>query len=706
MANEDVQLTFGANTAQFTAALKSVQGQIGQLQGYVGQLAGYFGQLNNIGTLVAGTLATLGLESFVRKMVESGVETERMAISLGVTVTQLTRIKAAAGLAGVDADRLALTLERLSLNVQRSTRDAFSPQSEALKVLGLRAKDLIGLSADQYFDKLAAAASKFNPSLNLTNALMQLGGKSMADMVAAFVRGGAEFKSLIDSIAKANAYTAQFAQAADETHLKLGYMDAVVSGLSKRMFVELKPAIDAIIESNRIFVQSINKSIDSGGAWSLVLKAVGFFLKDLYGIILLVNLALMELAAVAKFSFDTIKNHGIPNIKELKDQTLEALDAYKKSMDRLTGVTTETKNFADAMKSAREELAKMLTGLRGTESAVGTFADRWHQAMVALGKEAKPLDFEGRERLQMMQAQMESEIKLRDSAFEHESLLLERSLLLNQTTEARKVQAVGAASQARYADQVALLQKEMALEGLKPPEIAKIQAQIKEVEAKAANERLKTQTDYMKQVQGEWKEVIDTLQNSWDNQLRGLLQGTTSWKNAMKGVFTDLVLFAIKKFEELLIIKPILAALSDSFSPATFFSDIFAVIKKLIGQVFTGATAFFAPELGPAAPAAGAAVAAATEAAALSYDTGAWSVPQTAHALVHRDEMILPVDFASAVRSALTGGAMGGASNLTLSLQAWDAASVQRWLRSGGADMLARAVSAQYNQNPTIRPRY
>jgi len=90
----------------------------------------------------------------------------------------------------------------------------------------------------------------------------------------------------------------------------------------------------------------------------------------------------------------------------------------------------------------------------------------------------------------------------------------------------------------------------------------------------------------------------------------------------------------------------------------------------------------------------------------VKYDTGAWSVPQTAHALVHRDEMILPVDFASAVRSALTGGAMGGSSNMSVNIQAWDGASVARWLRSGGADVIARAVSAQYNQNPTVRPRY
>jgi hypothetical protein len=230
---DDVQVTFGANIQQLTEAVNSVKAQLSSLNGVVSQVGGYFSQLGNIGGIVATTLGAFGLEAFTRKMVESGLETEKLTTALGISGKQLATLKAIAGLTGVDMSSLALTMERLSLNVQRSTKDAFSPASEALKVLGLQAKDLIGLNADQYFFKIADAAAKFNPSLNLTNALMAIGGRGMTEMVAAFVKGGSEFRELALKIAAAKGEVDSFTKATMETHLQLGYMDATVGGLQK-----------------------------------------------------------------------------------------------------------------------------------------------------------------------------------------------------------------------------------------------------------------------------------------------------------------------------------------------------------------------------------------------------------------------------------------------------------------------------------------
>lgn len=678
---DDVDVKFGANVQQLTEAVNAVKGQLSSLNGYVSQVGGYFSQLNNIGVLLAGTLGTLGLESFARRMAESGVETEKLTIALGVSGGELAKLKAVAGLVGVDMSGLALTMERLSLNVQRSTKDAFTPQAEALKVIGLQAKDLIGLNAAEMFDKIAVAAAKFNTSLNLTNALMSIGGRGMAEMVAAFVKGGGEFKELSDKIAKAKGDTDEFAKAATETHLALGFMDAMVSGLSKDIFIKLKPSIDTVIVTSREFVQQIKESIKEGGTWSYVLDGIALALKSVVVVIGALSLSFRETVAAILYWRDTWR--GVDPAKAMKDfadRSREAGGDFVKMMDRLTGVTRE-----------------------GSKE-VTTFSERWG-ALVSK-QNANPIDFGGKERLAAAMKGIDEQIKMVELGFEKQKILYDADVLALRLTETQKIQAVSSASQQRYAAEVALYQKELQLYGLNDTQRTEIEGKITETLQKALNDRLQMQNAYVRQVQSEWGTIFQTIQSSWDGQLRGLLQGTVTWKNAMKNVFTDLVVAAISEFEKLAIVKPMIAALSEAFAPAAFFADILKTIMKMIGQVFAGATAFFAPTLGPAAPAAGAAVAAATEATALSYDTGAWSVPSTANALVHRDEMILPVDFASAVRSALTGGAMGGSSNMNLNIQAWDGASVARWLRTGGAQVLARAVSAQYNQNPTIRPSY
>lgn len=673
---DDVQVTFGANITALIGSLNTVKDKFAELAAHGTKVASSFGGIATAATFIGAGLATWGLDSWVRNLADAGVEAEKLSAALGITGHQFSDLKAAAALSGVGIESLALSIERMSLQIQRSTRDAFTPQAEALKVLHLSSKDLIGLSADQYFLKIADAASKFAPSLNLTNALMAIGGRSMANMVAAYTMGTDAIRKFQEEMQKTKIGQEGFYKAAQDTHHQLLLMDSAVEGLNKQMFMGLKPTLDIIINNTREFMIAIRESIKEGGAWYYVLESVNFTLK-----------ALITTIIKTSYYFEifmSLMNAGFTLMKE----------GSKAATDQLT---------ADAERISATMKAKMAKLWDPPVEPTASFRDRWD----AMGKvQAEAMDQMGRKRLEMSLKAIDAEIALVESGFERKQLIYDRDVLSLQKTELQKIQAVSAASQQRYAEEVALLQKKLALGGLDMAQRQDIENKITEIQQKAINDRIRMQNDSIRETQAQWGNFLNTIQSSFTGQLRGLLQGTTTWKNAMKSIFTDIVVWAISEFTKLAIIKPLIASLSEAFAPTEIFANILKMIMKMIGQVFAGVTAFFAPTLGPAAPAAGAAVAGATEAAALSYDTGAWSVPQTAHALVHRDEMILPVDFASAVRSAMTGGAFGGSSNLTLSIQAWDGASVARWLRTGGADVLARAISAQYNQNPTIRPRY
>jgi hypothetical protein len=79
-------------------------------------------------------------------------------------------------------------------------------------------------------------------------------------------------------------------------------------------------------------------------------------------------------------------------------------------------------------------------------------------------------------------------------------------------------------------------------------------------------------------------------------------------------------------------------------------------------------SAFFAPTLGPATPAAAAGVATGASATVLAglpaFDIGSWSVPRTIAAFVHQGEMILPAGMAEAIR----GGGQGGEVQSTFTI--------------------------------------
>ena len=122
----------------------------------------------------------------------------------------------------------------------------------------------------------------------------------------------------------------------------------------------------------------------------------------------------------------------------------------------------------------------------------------------------------------------------------------------------------------------------------------------------------------------------------------------------------------------------------------------------------TAAIPIIGPEL---APGAGAAALAAVQAMApmASFAVGAWELPHDMIAQVHAGEMIIPAGPAAAIRAGGNGSGTvatgGGGGDVHLHVHAVDAGSVTALFRSQGAD-LARIVSQQLSNNPSLRPRY
>jgi len=169
MAENTQEIRFGATTKELTEAVDGVKRQLESLK--------EFGE--GLGDQLKELFAIREIVEFVKSMGELGEQTERVSLQLGISTEAVGELSGLALLTGTNIDSLALSIERMYLNVQRAARDGFNPGAQALKVLGLSAKDLIGLNADKYLEKLTEAASKFAPSLNLTTALMAIGGRGI-----------------------------------------------------------------------------------------------------------------------------------------------------------------------------------------------------------------------------------------------------------------------------------------------------------------------------------------------------------------------------------------------------------------------------------------------------------------------------------------------------------------------------------------------
>ncbi len=284
----DVSVKFGADTKGAEGGAKDVANSVEELKAKVESISDTF---RHLGELIGISFSVAAIKNFIESMATLGQQTEDTMARLGIGAETVGELSGVAKLTGGTMEGLRSGIERISLSIQKN-QSATSPATAALKALGLNAKDLIGLPADQYFIKLADAVSKFNPSLNLTNALMAIGGRGIASMIPLLSKGGKGFKEMEEEVRKTgDTLTNVQAAGFEQTHEKLTLMGMSVEGLGIRIFTVLKPAIDWAVQGITTFIQSIDAekirtAALSVSQWTVsIIQIVGNFALDIGGII-------------------------------------------------------------------------------------------------------------------------------------------------------------------------------------------------------------------------------------------------------------------------------------------------------------------------------------------------------------------------------------------------------------------------------------
>src|ERR1700728_3231905 len=164
MADNDVEVKFGAQTAEATAGIDEVKSALGSFSSPIQSAIADFKAL---GTAIVGAFALDKIADFADKYASMGEQIERSSAMLGVSTQSVQELGYIATITGGSADGMAMASERLQLNLQRAQVPT-SQQALALRSLGLSAKDLIGVPIDEQMNRIADAVSKFGDGGNKT----------------------------------------------------------------------------------------------------------------------------------------------------------------------------------------------------------------------------------------------------------------------------------------------------------------------------------------------------------------------------------------------------------------------------------------------------------------------------------------------------------------------------------------------------------
>ena len=413
--------------------------------------------------------------------------------------------------------------------------------------------------------------------------------------------------------------------------------------------------------------------------------------------------ALAEAITPAEHAANRLRN----SMQRVSDQFLSATtdasrfsEAFSAFSGGVPGVEAQFKKFVDENSNLPKYWQEVYNGITASGKAIEKLGEQ--DFFSAKGTKVPEKETFDPTAMREFAAELD---KIKEK-YDEQKIALQTDVDLFKKTEAEKVAALKTALAERESSTNAVLAEELMKYGDSAKQRAKIELEAQRLMHEIQIEGLKQEEAMLKTRARDWESSFSTITSAFNSQLRGLLTGTTTWAQAMKNIALDLVIKLIETFEKLAVEKILIANLASVPAPTELLGNLIKTIGAMLGQLTAGFTAFFAPTQGPAAPAEGAAAAAAVVSSAqamTSLDVGTPYVPRTGLALIHEGEAVIP---ASANPFGAGAGGFISSPSLTFAISALDGASVNAWLKRGGASMIAREVASAMNNNPRLRPSY
>ncbi len=620
MANP-VSITFSAQIGQLISGVDQVKSAISSIAAPVNQLAGLF---TGLGEGFAGVFAVDQVAAFVSQMEDLGTQTLRTSAMLGVSTTEAQQLGFIAKATGGSADSLALSMERLQLNLARA-QSGIGPAAQALQALGLSTKDLIGQPIDEQMNRIADALSRFADGGNKTAIVLALLGRSGAEMIPVLDKGRAGLDELRQSAQSASAIVSgQTIAALDRAGTSAIVMRSAMTALGETIVAQFAPALITLANKMTTLIGNFTLLTSAGNVWRSQIEGIEYAIASLA----------IDIGRAAQMAADFFH-----------------MDWAAVKADWQAGTAAQEKLLDDHLYRMGvlllESKAKLQEGLAPPAATLS---------------QAPALPVPNTAAINAAMAAAAEQIKLADEVYTQMAEKLGSELKLHQITYGAETQALLSALDQRRAAELAAVAQEASVGGLSVAQAQKIANEKLQIDQKYAQDRQRVLDKAAQDEAKEWESRLSTIEGAWNSQLRGLLGGTETWGQAMKKIAGDLVINFIENAEkivgnwiagELTKTTATTAGVAArtaaeqggaSVSLATQLAANLKAIGSDAAKVFADVFAYLAPALGPfaAAPAAAAsALVLGAETLMPSADVGGYVVSDGL-AMIHANETILP----------------------------------------------------------------
>lgn len=570
-----VNVEFGATLDDLKSGVDEVNSTLDGVKSHLDSLSEGFRTLAEIAGV---TLTFAGLEAEFQSLAEFANQMQDAQARMGGSLESITTLNGVAAMAGVSFKSLERSVEEASLNLQKSTKDAFNPAAAGLKALGLSASGLVNLPVDEWMAKVADRLSQYNSSLTLTSNVQQAFGRGFTEILPLLMEGGDHFREVSEAVRKAQDGLAAALPGLTETQDKLTLLSLGSRNFAAQVFSTLKPAIDGAIDwftrlSGSITSDNIRDAANRiGNALIDVAQSVAEFMVKCG---LSVDLLKGKLASFGQIDLGYLDGWAARAVHAFQTTGMESEAAWKQFHDRwntpiplkidLFGGGSSGESAAQDLKGQIEAIGAAADAARarlnrfvptsGSWAAVAQDISRLTTETLGAAESftklnAAAADNGARQRLAAQATAIEAEVQAEQAKYQRIKAIIDADAAAFRITQGEKAIFLETALEQQYQ---AELQAESQKLGIWARGTREYEAALKEM-GKLTQIYQKEMLQIVEQSQKEMTATItqglQTITGAFNSQLRGLLAGTTSWAAAMKNIAADLFLKMIELGEQ------------------------------------------------------------------------------------------------------------------------------------------------------------
>lgn len=358
MDGQQIDVKFGAQTAQLTQGINDVKAQLETLNAKVESISAGFAEGAK---KIAEMFAVDKMMQFMEGAARLGDEVLKLSQLLGNTVEETSKLVNMFKVVGVSAESAGHTMAMFQRNMALGVENPASRQAQALKNLGVNLDEVKGKLDDgqALLEIMREAYQRLGNDANKTANFQAVFGLAFASNLPYLIKTTEEIEKLNSAIEKTGAnMSTGMAQQFNETGDTLHLFHLALQGLGLTIASFIGPAFDYIIkkltEATEWFTRNLRESSLLNSTFKIFIVTLDSLLAGLGALVLILQL-LYETCAAVWNSIKAILETAVTFVWKLIKGDIEG--AWNALKDGQKAVADEFKKRWGAMKQDATDFA-------------------------------------------------------------------------------------------------------------------------------------------------------------------------------------------------------------------------------------------------------------------------------------------------------------------------------------------------------------